>query len=130
MNGGWFVCRNFPELREPAKMIEAHIVEIVRDPTHSVDPPRITLLLHRVPAIQRIAPTLSVFAEKIGRHTGNDLGIELGVQAKLIGVGPDIGTVEVYKDRDVTHHANRMLRTIRSKRLPLFVEKKLQHAAE
>src|SRR6266481_225027 len=77
-----------------------------------------------------MAPALAVFAEKIGRHAGDDFGIEVGVQTKQIGVGPDIGTVEIYKDRDVAHDANRMLRAIGSKRLPLFEEEKLHDAAD
>jgi hypothetical protein len=67
--------------------------------------------------------------KKSGGHAGHDLGIEFGVQAKQIGMGPDIGAVEIHEDRDVAHDANRMLRAIGSKRLPLFVEKKLHGAA-
>src|ERR1700681_2389863 len=130
MNRGWFACRNLPELGKSAEMIEADVVEIVRDPAHTVDPPCISLLLHHVPAIKRMAPALAVFTEKIWGHAGDDFGIEVGVQTKQIGVGPDIGAVEIYKDRDVAHDADRMLRTIGSERLPLFEEKKLHDAAD
>src|SRR5882762_9895953 len=130
MNRGWFVCRNLPELGKSAEMIEADVVKIVRDPAHAVDPPRISLRLHHIPAIQRMAPTLTVFAEEIRRHTGDDLGIELRRQAIQIGVGPDIGAVEIDKNRDVAHDANRTLRAIGSKRLPLFEEEKLHDAAD
>src|SRR6202140_2003128 len=111
-------------------MIEADVVKIMRDPSHTVDPPRISPLLHHVPAIKRVAPALTVFTEKIGRHAGNDFGIEVGIQTKQIGVGPDIGAVKIHKDRDVAHDANRMLSAIDSKRLPLFEEKKLHGAAD
>src|ERR1700681_1564669 len=130
MNRGWFACRNLPELGKSAEMIEADVVEIVRDPAHTVDPPCISLLLHHVPAIKRMAPALAVFTEKIWGHAGDDFGIEVGVQTKQIGVGPDIGAVEIYKDRDVAHDADRMLRTIGSERLPLFEEEKLHDAAD
>src|SRR5216684_1672164 len=130
MNRGWFAFRNLPELRKSAEMIEADIVKIVSDPAHPVDPPRISLRLHHVPAIKRMTPALAVFAEKIWGHTGDDFGIEVGVQTKQIGVGPDIGAVEIYKDRDVAHDANRMLRTIGSERLPLLEEEKLHDAAD
>ena len=45
-------------------------------------------------------------------------------------MSPDIGAVEINKDCDVAHDANGALRTVSSKRLPLFVEKKLQGAAD
>src|ERR1017187_4627962 len=118
MNRGRLAGRKLPELRKPAEMIEADVVKIVREPAHPVDPPRISLLPHHVPAIKRITPALAVFAEKIRGNAGDDFGIEFGVQAKQIGVGPDIGAVEIYKDSDVAHDANRMLSAIGSKRLP------------
>src|ERR1035441_71294 len=130
MNRGRFAGRNLPELRKPAEMIEADVVKIVREPAHPVDPPRISLLPHYIPAIKRIPPALAVFAERIRRHAGDDLGIEFGVQAKQIGAGPDIGAVEIHEDRHVAHDANRMLRAIGSKSLPLFEEKELHDAAE
>src|SRR6202023_765087 len=130
MNRGWFACRNLPELGKSAEMIEADVVEIVHDPAHTVCPPRISLLPRHVPAIKRMAPGFAVFTEKIWRHAGDDFGIEVGVQTKQIGVGPDIGAVKIYKDRNVAHDANRTLRAIGSKRLPLFEEEKLHNAAE
>src|SRR6266478_5935237 len=130
MNRGWFVCRNLPELGKSAEMIEADVVKIARDPAHAVDPPRISLLLHYVPAIKRMAPTLAVFTEKIRRHTGDDLGIEFSRQAIQIGMGPDIGAVEIDKNRDVAHDANRTLRAVGAERLPLFEEKELHGAAD
>jgi hypothetical protein len=45
-------------------------------------------------------------------------------------MGPDIGTVEIHKDRDIAHNANRTLRAIGSKRLPLFEEKELHGTAD
>src|SRR6202158_2007913 len=130
MNRGWFVCRDFPVLRKSAEMIEADIVKIVRDPTHPLDPPGIALRLHHVPAIKRMAPALAVCTEKIWGHAGDDLGIEVGVQTKQIGVGPDIGAVKIYKDRDVAHNANRTLRAVGAERLPLFEEEKPHDAAD
>src|ERR1700676_5629291 len=106
MNRGWFARRYLPELRKSAEMIEANVVEIVRDPAHPLDPPRISLRLHNVPAIKRMAPALAVLTEKIRRHASDDFGIEVGVQTKQIGVSPDTGAVEIHQDRDVAHDAN------------------------
>ena len=111
-------------------MIESDVVKIVRDPAHAVDPPRISLRLNHIPAIERMAPTLAVFTEKIRRHTSDDLGIEFRRQAIQIGMGPDIGAVEIYKDCDVAHDANRTLRAVGAERLPLFEEEKLHDAAD
>src|ERR1017187_10067271 len=65
MNRGRLAGRKLPELRKPAEMIEADVVKIVREPAHPVDPPRISLLPHHIPAIKRIPPALAVFAERI-----------------------------------------------------------------
>src|SRR5208283_4274929 len=129
MNRSRFARRNLPVLREPAEMIEPYVVKVVRDPAHPVDPPRIPLLFHDVPAIKRTAPALTVFAEKIRGHAGDNFGIEVRVQAKQIGMGPDISTVEIHKDCDVAHDTNGTLRAIGTKRLPLLEEKELHDAA-
>src|SRR5208282_1262018 len=110
-------------------MIEANVVKIVRDPTHPVDPPRIPLFFHHVPAIKRTAPALSVFAEKIRGHTSDNFRIEFGVQAKQLGMSPDIGTVEIHEDGDVAHDTNGTLRAIGTKRLPLLEKEELHDAA-
>src|SRR5271154_3589706 len=119
MNRGWLARGNLPVLSETAKMIETDVVKVVRSPAHSVDPPRISLLFHDIPAIKGMSPALSVLAEKIGRHAGNNFRIEFGIQIEQIGMSPDVGTVEIHEDRNVAHHANRMLRAIGPKRLPL-----------
>src|ERR1700740_826491 len=58
--GSW----NFPELIESAEMIKAYVVTIPRRPSQPLHPPVVFSLLHHVPAIKRIAPTLSCLAEK------------------------------------------------------------------
>src|SRR5258708_18400448 len=67
MNRGWFVCRNLPQLGKSAEMIEADLVKIVRGPAHAVDPPRISLLPHQLPALHRITPALPGHTAKIRR---------------------------------------------------------------
>jgi len=77
-------------------VIEANVVKIVRGQ-------RMRSIHHAYPCSfispsdTRIAPALAVFAEKIGRDAGHDLGIEFGVEAKQLGMGPDIGAVEIPK---------------------------------
>src|SRR5450755_79151 len=110
-------------------MIEADVVEIVRGPTHAIDPPGISALLHHVPAIEWIAPALAIFAEKIRRDTGHDLGIEFGVEAKQIGMGPDIGAIEIHEDGNVTGNPDQSVLAVGAKCAPLFVKEKLDGAA-
>ena len=95
-------------------MIEPDVVKIARQPAHAVDPPPISLFLHHIPAIKRIAPALAAFAEKIRRYASNNFGIERGVQTKQIGMRPHIGAVKIHKDSDITHYADRMLSAISS----------------
>src|SRR5271169_7114350 len=101
MNSGGFAGGNFPELRKPAEVIEANVVEILRDPTHALDPPGVSAIFHDVPAIEWVAPTLAVFAEEIGWNASDDFGIEVGVQAEKIGMRPDIGAVKIHENGDI-----------------------------
>src|ERR1700678_3754794 len=129
MNRGRLASGNLPKLRKPAEMIQPDIVKVRRHPAHAIDPPRISLLFHHIPAIKRITPALSIFTEKIWRHAGDDLGIEFGVQAKQIGMSPNIGAIEIDEDRNIAHHTDRVLCAISAKRLPLLKEEKLDGTA-
>src|SRR5262249_20066161 len=67
-DGGRFTGRDFPELREAAKVIEADEVAGLRGPAQSLDPPLVTLSTHGVPVVQRIAPALAGRAVGVGRN--------------------------------------------------------------
>src|SRR6266446_2328899 len=107
-----FVSRNFPELRESTKMIEPDVIKVVSRPAQAVDPPGVALCLHHIPAIKRITPTLTGLAEKIRRHSGDDLRLPVRIQAEEVRVCPDIGAVKVHEYSDVPDHTDRTLRTI------------------
>src|SRR5580698_673598 len=120
--------RNFPELIEPAKMIEPDVVAGPRRPAQPLHPPLITMTFHHIPSVKRIPPTLTSLAEEIWRNTGDYFGFEILVQAKQFAVHPDVGAVVIDEDGNVAQNANRALRTIPPQRLPLLVEGKLQGA--
>src|ERR1700691_6509378 len=109
-------------------MIQADVVKILRRPPHAVDPPRVALFPHHIPAVEWIAPALAVFAEKIRRHARNHFRVKFGVQTKELGMSPDIGAIKIHEDRNVARDANAFSCAIRSQRLPLFEEKKLHRA--
>src|SRR5256885_16439111 len=76
IDGGFFLCGNFPELREATEMIEANVIEVMCRPAQAIDPPRIPLFSHDVPPIERAAPALASLAEEIRRDTRYDLGLK------------------------------------------------------
>src|SRR5437588_1751801 len=81
-NRGGVARRNFPELFEPAKMIEPDVIAISRGPSQALNPPLITPRLHHVPAIQRVSPALSRLAKEIRRNSGHYLRIKISIQPK------------------------------------------------
>src|SRR4029077_2766432 len=129
IHGSWIGGGNLPELIEATEVIEAYVVAMLRGPAQALYPPLIAALLHDIPAIQRISPSLSGLAEKIGRNSSDHFGLQLAIQAKELGMSPDIGAVVVHKDGNIAHDADGALRTISTQCVPLLIECKLQGAA-
>ena len=69
-----------------------------------------------VPAVHGISPALAGFGEGIRRHAGDDLGLEIGIEAEDIGMRPDIGAVIADEDGDVADDADALLRRRRAAR--------------
>src|SRR5215468_5705536 len=67
VDGGRLAGVNLPELLEAAEVIEADVVALPGYSAEARDPPGISLLLHHVPAVQRVAPALSRLAEEVRR---------------------------------------------------------------
>src|SRR5580704_848489 len=122
--------RNLPELIEPTKVIQSHVVAIPRRPPQPLNPPFISSRLHHVPAVKRISPPLPSLAEEIRRHAGHYFRLQVLLQPEKFAVHPDVGAVVIYEDGNVAHDANRAFRAIPPQRLPLFVKGKLQRAAD
>src|SRR5579859_3225009 len=112
VDGGRLAGRDFPELGKTAEVVEANQVAGLCRPTEPLHPPVIAGGPNRIPVVERIAPTLSSGAEVIRWHAGNDLGLQIFVQAKQIAMRPDVGTLVIHKDGNVSHHANGFLRAV------------------
>ncbi len=92
----------------------------------SIQPPAVTVLGQRVPAINRIAPQLAGLAEIIRRHAGDHRGIALRVQLKILPIGPDVGAVVRDINRQVAHDPDAALARIFAQLSPLLEEDELQ----
>src|ERR1700733_13075670 len=110
-------------------MVEPDVIRVPRCPTQALDPPFISLRLHHIPAVKRIAPTLTRLAEEIRRYARDHCGLEIFIQSEQIAVHPDVGAIVIYEDGDVAYDADFVLRTVTSQCLPLFVKSELQGAA-
>src|SRR5580658_89812 len=120
---------NLPELVESAEVIQSDVVAVLGRPAQPLNPPFIAALLHHVPTVERISPTLSSLAEKIWRHARYNLRLQIVVQPEQLAVRPHVGAVVIHKDCDIAHNADRPLGAVPSQRPPLLVESKLQRAA-
>src|SRR5215471_4039423 len=58
--------------RETAEVIKANRIHVSEQGTQAVDRPAITGCANRIPVVNGIAPQLSLGAEIVGRHTGNE----------------------------------------------------------
>src|SRR5206468_3645732 len=109
--------------------IEPDVVAVLRRPAQPLDPPLISALLHHIPTIERVSPTLSGLAEKIRRDPGHDFRLEILIQSEELTVCPYVGAVVVHEDRDIADNTNCTIGAVTPQGPPLFVESELQRAA-
>ena len=62
--------RHFPRRFESAEVIDANAIDQRQQRAEALDPPGVSGLRERVPAVVRIAPELAGGAEVVGRHAG------------------------------------------------------------
>src|ERR1700681_3170577 len=74
-------------------MIQANHVDASQQRPQPRDAPMIAGLPKSVPVIDGVAPKLSLRAEVIGWHTGNEERPALLVQQKQLRVGPDVARI-------------------------------------
>ena len=87
VNGGGLGGRDLPGLLKAAEVIEPDDVAKAQRPAHALYPPVVTALPQHVPAIHGISPALAGFGERIRRDAGDDLGIQIGVEAEKMRDG-------------------------------------------
>ena len=70
--GGRRAGRYVPGRRKAAEVIEPNHVHVSQQSPQAVDAPAIAGLAKRLPIVNRIAPELSLSAEVVGRHSGDE----------------------------------------------------------
>src|SRR4051794_17856978 len=71
MLSGWVSERHRVIPHEPTEVIETHDVYGRKDRLHTGGPPRVAVLLHLIPVVQRVAPKLARSAEVIRRNASH-----------------------------------------------------------
>src|SRR5205823_2212534 len=77
-----------------------------------------------------ITPTLTGFAECVGRNAGHNFGRKVGLQAENVGMRPDIGAIVIHENGNVADDADSSRRAIFAQRAPLLEKCKLNSAAD
>src|SRR5579885_2470650 len=129
VNGRFLVRGDFPELREPAEMIEPDQVAGLRRPAQALHPPFESAPTHYIPVVKRIAPALACCAKRVRRNSRYHLSLKILTQTPKLALRPDIRAIVVHKDGDIADHANRFLRAVMPQGVPLLPKKELNHLA-
>src|SRR6266571_5555045 len=119
---------NLPIFFKTAEMVEPDDVVSLQGRTHSLHPPVVSPRFQNVPAIQRIPPALTGFAERVRRHPGNDGGLKIMVEVENIGMRPHIGAVVIHKDSHIPNDADGAGHAIRTQGTPLLKKSELDDA--
>src|SRR6266478_1837968 len=91
---------------ESAEMVQADRVHVSQQGAQAVDGPAVTGTTKRVPVIDGVAPELSLGAEVVRRHTGNDAWSVARVQQEQLWVGPQIARIRGDEKRHVADQAH------------------------
>src|SRR5215813_15297698 len=117
-----------PRCREPAKMIETNHVHVSKQRTDSVDAPTKARLPQRLPVVDRIAPELSLGAERVGGYASHELWFPIFVQQEQLRVGPDVTRVRRNEKRQITNQAHALSVGITFDPFALAVQQELSKA--
>src|SRR6185312_6496857 len=118
----------FPISFEAAEVIEAHNVAGLYRPAQTIDPPLISPDLELAPVVERISPALPRGTERIGRNAGNDYRCQVVMEAKDVGMRPDISAVVADEDCDIADDSNTSFSAVRTQLAPLIEKRELQEA--
>ncbi len=89
----------------------------------SLYPPEITRFLKHIPSVNGMSPQLTRGAEVIWGYSGNIYRLSVFIQIKYPGVCPDVGTVIINVNRDVTYNFYIFTVTIIFQGIPLAEKK-------
>ena len=116
---GFVLCRDGEIFIKASEMVDSDNVIQSKAPGDPCYPPVIAGISVMIPAIQRIAPQLSVCRKSIGRTTCNCGGFSLLIQLEHLRMCPDVRAVICHIDRNVTNDLQSLIIGIFFKFLPL-----------
>ena len=90
------IYRNFPDTEEAEHVVDTVSIKVLRHIQESAGPPLATVLQHLIPVISRESPVLTVNREVIRWSTC------LTVHVEVLRLHPDITTVTMHTDRNIT----------------------------
>src|SRR6478672_11273187 len=97
----FIAARHFPCSSESDKVIYTDDIYRFQRVLYAFDPPSETIIPHRIPIVDRIAPELARLAEKIRWNSRHDDWRAVRIQFELILVTPDVCRIKCDKYRDV-----------------------------
>ena len=103
-------------------MVNANNIHLTHQIAETTNPPIITILLHNLPVVLRVAPQLASLAEIIWRYTSHLIWSAILIQLEELLMRPGIGTIQRNKDRHISHNLNALLVGIFLQILPLLIE--------
>ena len=86
----------FPNAEKAQHVVDTIGIEILRHVLETAHPPNAVVGNHRIPVVGGEAPILAVHREVVGWSTS------LAVQVEVLGLHPDIATMAVHANRNVT----------------------------
>src|SRR5439155_5495875 len=103
-------------------------VDVGKQRAQTADAPTITGLPKSLPVIDGVAPKLSLRAEVIGRHTGNEARPALLVQQKQLRISPNVARVGRDEEGQVADQAQTLAVGVRLEPLALAEQQELREA--
>src|SRR6478609_2617477 len=117
--------RDLPIALEADEVVEPDRVEAPQVAAQAFDPPAVAGLPQPAPIVERVAPTLAVGAEVVGRHAGHAATLTLLVEQEQLLVLPDVGAVVSHEHRDVADQQHAEMTRMTAQPLPLAIEHQL-----
>src|SRR5262249_29186575 len=93
--------RHTPSRREAAEVIDPDRSGETKRLLQACDPPGVAVLLHLVPAVERITPELARLGEGVRWNAGDELGLARILQREELLPRPDVGAVVRDVDREI-----------------------------
>ena len=106
-------------------MVDAHGIVTPVHPLHPAAPETVSVLSLGGKIIDRHAPALAGFGEIIRRTAGDKGRISFFIQQKIFAMAPDIRTVQIHIERNISHDVHSLMVGIFQDLVPLLVKDEL-----